>query len=241
MRAMRQQIRDHIQSGSWRMLEATARALVDRASAAAHAEFRPVLGGGTRLMLAIEHRISRDIDLFHHDVQWIGYLTPRLTDDYSNGLSSYDEKSSSLKLAFPQGEVDFVWCSSLLGLPLESSPLTGFDLEAPAEVLAKKLFYRGAVLTQRDLFDWWSLSNSGIIKPHMAALSRLLQSKTDEIENSLVNMTGNRSASTHWDNLIACEKPSIEEAIEWARSALAEFSCHLPALDGKKNGARPKP
>ena len=37
-------------------------------------------GGGTVLMLRIQHRQSKDIDLFVPDPQYLGHINPRLSD-----------------------------------------------------------------------------------------------------------------------------------------------------------------
>ncbi len=50
--------------------------LVEDVSRTAGFALHPLLGGGTRLMLSLHHRLSDDIDLFIRDPQWIGYLTP---------------------------------------------------------------------------------------------------------------------------------------------------------------------
>lgn len=73
-------IQHHKTAGAWRVLEKLAVEIVNDAAENAKSDFKPVLGGGTRLMLAMAHRISDDIDLFIRDPQWIGYLTPRLND-----------------------------------------------------------------------------------------------------------------------------------------------------------------
>ena len=39
-----------------------------------------MIGGGTVLMFRFEHRLSKDIDFFTHDAQWLSLLTPRLND-----------------------------------------------------------------------------------------------------------------------------------------------------------------
>jgi hypothetical protein len=36
--------------------------------------------GGTVLMFRFEHRLSKYIDFFMHDAQWLSVLTPRLND-----------------------------------------------------------------------------------------------------------------------------------------------------------------
>ncbi|MFT4179702.1 MAG: hypothetical protein QM612_09620, partial [Thermomonas sp.] len=76
----RDQVIAHRQSGSWRSLERTALAIIADVQERAGGAFQPKLGGGTRLMLALDHRISHDIDLFMRDPQWIGYISPRLND-----------------------------------------------------------------------------------------------------------------------------------------------------------------
>lgn len=121
---------------------------------------RPVLGGGTRLMLALEHRMSDDIDLFIDSPQWLGYLTPRLTDVMPAQCEEYTEGAAFLKFRFPHGEIDFIVGLPLLGLPPESDPRCALPLEPAEEVLAKKLFYRGWALTPRDLLDWHAVGQA---------------------------------------------------------------------------------
>lgn len=55
-------IQAHKESGSWRALEAVAFQMVQDAEKAAKSDMRAALGGGTRLMLSLSHRISDDID-----------------------------------------------------------------------------------------------------------------------------------------------------------------------------------
>ena len=133
-------IKHHKAFGSWKELETLAIEMVNDASRNAKSEFKPVLGGGTRLMLLMEHRISNDIDLFIRDPQWIDYLTPRLNDRFDGVISGYDEGATSLKLRLHKGEIDFIVSMSLLGLQNDTSPDCAFELEPVAEVLAKKTF-----------------------------------------------------------------------------------------------------
>lgn len=39
-----------------------------------------VLGGGTALMLHANHRLSKDIDAFIDDPQYLGIMSPRVTE-----------------------------------------------------------------------------------------------------------------------------------------------------------------
>lgn len=173
-----QDIQAHKTHGSWRTLERFAWQLALHAASVAKSDFKPVLGGGTRLMLAMNHRISDDIDLFIRDPQWIGYLTPRLNDRFEHLIDAYDEGPSSLKIKLPEGEIDFIVSMSLLGLPQEKSADCLFDLEPVAEVLAKKLFYRGWALTPRDLFDWWCMENQQPADmPHIPKTAQLVSGR----------------------------------------------------------------
>ena len=49
-----------------------------------------VLGGGTALMINAGHRISKDIDIFINDAQYISFLSPRLAGESIWGTDTYD-------------------------------------------------------------------------------------------------------------------------------------------------------
>lgn len=80
MTVTQQDIAQHAANGPWRSLMRLTEQLVVDAETAAGSKMRPLFGGGTRLMLALNHRLSDDIDLFIRDPQWIGDLSPRLND-----------------------------------------------------------------------------------------------------------------------------------------------------------------
>ena len=67
------------------------------------------------------HRISKDVDIFVADPQWLGYLTPRLNARAESLVSNYLEQAGFLKLYFDEGEIDFVACT-----PLTQAPAVGF-------------------------------------------------------------------------------------------------------------------
>ena len=219
----RDQIVAHRQSGSWRSLERTALAIIADVQERADRTFQPKLGGGTRLMLALDHRISHDIDLFMRDPQWIGYITPRLNDRVEAVVAGYEEAADFLKLSLPDGEIDFIVRGSLLGLPDEASEETKLPLEPVAEVLAKKLFHRGPVLTPRDLFDWWAVET---LKPELvpkAAMGRLLESRRPGILNALDLLSRSAAAAALWDGILAPDKPEIARVAAWGRDALDRY------------------
>jgi predicted nucleotidyltransferase component of viral defense system len=116
-----------------------------------------VIGGGTVLMFRFEHRLSKDIDFFMHDVQWLSLLTPRLNDTTAAMTTNYLEQGSGLKLVLPHGDIDFVVSGPVTDAKaIESLEFMGYTflLEATEEILAKKLFYRAARFQPRDVFDF---------------------------------------------------------------------------------------
>jgi predicted nucleotidyltransferase component of viral defense system len=115
-----------------------------------------VIGGGTVLMFRFEHRLSKDIDFFMHDVQWLSLLAPRLNDTTAAMVTSYVEQPNGIKLVLPHGDIDFVVARPVTEAKavaaLEFMGRT-FLLEPTEEILAKKLFYRAARFQPRDVFD----------------------------------------------------------------------------------------
>jgi hypothetical protein len=113
-------------------------------------------GGGTVLMFRYGHRLSKDIDIFVPDPQYLGYVTPRLSDTAASLTEQYTEMPGSfVKLQFEEGEVDFVAASNLTDTPWERWEIQGRSVrvETAAEVIAKKMYHRGDRATSRDLFD----------------------------------------------------------------------------------------
>jgi hypothetical protein len=213
----------HRKQGSWRKLSNVAAGIVANAEETAGIPLHALLGGGTRVMLALNHRISNDIDLFIHDAQWIGYLSPRL-NAYVEGLTSnYEEAAASLKLTFPEGEIDFIVAAPLLKLPEESAPETTFALDPIAEVLAKKLFHRGWKLQPRDLFDWWAIETKAPAAVPKRELAGLLKNKFDEIATALKGLGQSSRAAQLWDAVQAPDRPSFDEALKWGTEQLAQY------------------
>ena len=113
------------------------------------------LGGGTVLMLRHQHRLSKDIDIFVPDPQYLGFVTPRLSDVAANVAQDYVEAAGYVKLIRSEGEIDFVAAQNLTRQPYEVWSLLGrtVNVETSAEIIAKKLWHRGDAATARDLFD----------------------------------------------------------------------------------------
>jgi len=221
MKVSEQEILDHEQRGPWRSLLAKAEGMVADVSRASGFALQPLLGGGTRLMLSLHHRLSDDVDLFIRDPQWIGYLTPRLNDAVA--ADAYEESAVSLKLRYATGEIDFIVAMSLLNLPAQPFAGISFKLEPIAEVLAKKLFYRGSMLTPRDLFDWWAIGTNAAhdVSPPMMAV--LLKDRLDGIENALTSMGMSTAAQAIWHSLRTPYAVTLVEAVEFGRQQVASY------------------
>lgn len=214
----------HKHSGSWRELERVARLANERAAKMANTAFHPALGGGTRLMLAMEHRISDDVDLFFHDPQWLGYLTPRLNDAIEDLVSAYHEGTSSLKLELAQGEIDYIVSTSLLGLPEEHSSDSCFALEPVAEVLAKKLFYRGGTLTARDLFDWRMVElHLPQAELHLEKMALVLGDRLDGIASALQALSHVAADNARWTGIRTPYRLGLHETVAWAQGRVTHF------------------
>ncbi|HEL2978407.1 TPA: nucleotidyl transferase AbiEii/AbiGii toxin family protein [Stenotrophomonas maltophilia] len=114
------------------------------------------LGGGTVLMFRHRHRLSKDIDIFVPNPQYLGFVSPRLSDVAAGLTSDYSEDPNAwVKLQFEEGEVDFVAAPNLLDDAWEEWTIDGHAVrvESSAEIIAKKMFHRGHRATARDLFD----------------------------------------------------------------------------------------
>jgi hypothetical protein len=99
-------------------------------------------GGGTALMLQIDHRESHDIDLFLDDPQVLPFLNPETQNiDLERKPDSYStEGTTVLKLAYKDlGEIDFICCVDITDAPAHTKDIRGHRaaLETRAEIIAK--------------------------------------------------------------------------------------------------------
>jgi hypothetical protein len=113
------------------------------------------LGGGTVLMMKYHHRLSRDIDIFLANPQFLGYFSPRVNDRIEADVEDYDEQAEYVKLFYGEGEIDFIVADRLLGRPYNMFFKFGAEIprEDPLEIIAKKIFYRHKNFAKRDFFD----------------------------------------------------------------------------------------
>jgi hypothetical protein len=119
---------------------------------------RWTLGGGTAMMLQIDHRESRDVDIFLPDPQLLPFLDPE-KHDFIFEIPPADHEgdgSGFLKFVFDNvGEIDFIVGRSLTSSPAMQRTIEGETvlLETIPEIVAKKICHRGSSIKPRDIFD----------------------------------------------------------------------------------------
>lgn len=113
------------------------------------------LGGGTALMREFKHRLSKDIDLFAYDVQWLSLFSPRLNAKAADMALDYSEQANFVKIVTDAGDIDFIVAGDVTRFDKTVHRIAGRDLpvDPASEILAKKLFYRAATLKGRDVYD----------------------------------------------------------------------------------------
>jgi Nucleotidyl transferase AbiEii toxin, Type IV TA system len=161
---------------NWEALLGIACRLIDQVNSEFQVIDNWTFGGGTALMLQIGHRDSFDVDIFLEDPQTLGFLDPDKSalkfdfrPDSTEGNGSVFQRFVFLEL----GEIDFI-----VGAPLTDSPTSGrmiagrqIALESVAEIVAKKVHFRGRSFRPRDVFDVAAAARSHA-EEMKAALSR---------------------------------------------------------------------
>ncbi|HEU5017004.1 MAG TPA: nucleotidyl transferase AbiEii/AbiGii toxin family protein [Pseudolabrys sp.] len=145
------------------------------------------LGGGTAMMLQIDHRESRDIDIFLPDPQSLSFLNPEIHDFQFEiePTAHVGDGARSLKLFFDIGEIDFIVASPLTETPTRVTMLEGFDvrLETVPEIIAKKIHYRGTTIKPRDIFD---IAAGG--KSHTDSIIKALHAYRERVHQALATI-----------------------------------------------------
>jgi len=200
---------DFNRAGPWRALFGPALALMS------HLEEQTVdppwtFGGGTVLMLRFDHRLSKDIDLFVPDPQYLGHVNPRLGGFAEALTSEYEESAEFIKLLLPQGEIDIVVGSSLTETPYEAVDYGGrkIRVETCAEIIAKKMWHRGDQAKARDLFDLCAVAQfepeaieraSPFMERHAAAFLRRLEARVVESEREFDAIDAKSFKTSFWE------------------------------------------
>jgi hypothetical protein len=117
--------------------------------------FAWTFGGGTALALKLNHRISYDIDVFFEDAGRLRDLSPNRNRAARALTNRWQEPGHYIKLERDEGEIDFIVAATLTDCMPWVYRFHGRSIlvEEPAEILAKKLKYRGSEMPVRDIFD----------------------------------------------------------------------------------------
>ena len=208
---------------AWQALFAPALRLLDDVKAKAGFEPFWTFGGGTVLMLRYRHRLSKDVDIFVPDPQYLGYVTPRLSDVAESITTDYVEAAAYVKLVLPNGEIDFVASTNLTDDAYEEWQLLGHTVkvETSAEIVAKKMWHRGDQVAARDLFDL-----ALVIREEPDALRRAARFLIRHREAFLEQLDSRETFLRESFNAIATLdfRPSYEECVEAAHAFLSGLS-----------------
>jgi Nucleotidyl transferase AbiEii toxin, Type IV TA system len=142
---------------NWVQLFRMACALIRQANSKQVVIDHWTFGGGTAMMLQIDHRESHDIDIFLNDPQQLPFLDPQKRDfKFEIQPDAYEgDGVRSLKLVFGIGEIDFIVAGALTSSPTTQAEIEGeiVQLETVPEIITKKVFYRRSSIMPRDIFD----------------------------------------------------------------------------------------
>jgi hypothetical protein len=142
----------------WAQLFRIGRNLIQQVNAEQTIIDHWTFGGGTAMMLQINHRESHDVDFFLNDAQFLAFLNPQTRDfEFEINPSAHEgDGTSFLKIAFEGiGEIDFIVRQALTVSPTIAQEVEGETtlLETVPEIITKKIVHRGASIKARDIFD----------------------------------------------------------------------------------------
>jgi predicted nucleotidyltransferase component of viral defense system len=209
-------------AGVWQTLLLHAFTLIDEIARLGTPDPFWTFGGGTVLMLRHNHRMSKDIDIFVPDPQYLGFVSPRLSDVAESVSQDYVEGPGYVKLLRPEGEIDFVASPNLTAHPFEEWTLLGrkVKVETSAEIVAKKLWHRGDRATARDLFDL-----SLVIEREPDALATAAPCLTRHREAFLSQLEQRRAVlSAQFEAIDTLEHhPNYTESVQQVRAFLSQL------------------
>jgi Nucleotidyl transferase AbiEii toxin, Type IV TA system len=218
-------------TSNWQVLLGIARELIDQVNSHTTVIESWTLGGGTALMLQIDHRESYDIDIFLDDPQLLGFLDPA-KNDFKLALAPDNASGDGLrfqKFSFAEiGEIDFIAAVPLTKGPAVSRTIEGhnINLETVAEIIAKKVHFRGRSVQPRDIFDI-----AAAIQSHNVEISAALRNFEADVGSALDRLRALNPAFVE----AAIEKLAIESSFsDLAHTALG---VSIDYLSGLKRGA----
>lgn len=204
--------------GPWRTLFPRALQLMDHLESVTE-DPQWTFGGGTVLMLRLNHRHSKDIDLFVPDPQYLGYVNPRISDAAEAISGDYRAGALYVKLILDTGEIDVVVGPPLTDPGHELVEFEGRQLrvETSAEVITKKMWHRGNEGNARDLFDLCTVARA---EPAAIEKARPFFDKHGATFIELLESNGDIAKREFQAIMTIGDAPDFEECLAIARSIL---------------------
>ncbi len=176
-------------------------------------------GGATVLMRRYRHRLSKDVDIFVPDPQHLGYLDPELNDAVEALTPKYLREAKYLRLYFSEGEVDFIAAGSVTDNPKVTETVLDrqVQVDTSIEIIAKKIKYRGAEFTARDVFDFAMVAEKE--RKEIPRIRFVLQERRDVILQRLAS--GDKILRTTFDALETLEyRRTYDECLKVVKKTL---------------------
>jgi hypothetical protein len=154
------------------------------------------------------------------DPQYLTHLTPRLNNVAESLTDHYIEQHGSLKLIFPEGEIDFVVAGPLTPKPTNVEVLFGreINVETSTEIIAKKVWHRGSDFTARDIFDLAMVTEKE--PKSLAAIKPILQGRREIILARIGKYDTDLRETFAALEILEFQR-SFDECVELARKALS--------------------
>lgn len=123
-------------NSDWARLFRIGCALIDQVNSDHKIIDHWTFGGGTAMMLQIDHRESHDVDLFLDDPQLLPYLDPQKQDfKFETAPTGYGgDGTGFLKITFEKGEIDFI-----VGQQMTKNPTQVVEIEGVQTLLKQFL------------------------------------------------------------------------------------------------------
>lgn len=113
-------------------------------------------------MYYLDHRMSKDIDVFLYNPQYLNYFLPSLNSYLEGVATDYSNQANFIKIKLDSHEIDFIVSGNITGIKPKTEMINNFifQMDHPFEIIAKKIFHRHDSFTIRDIFDLAMVYNS---------------------------------------------------------------------------------
>ena len=175
------------------------------------------LGGGTALMLHIDHRESHDIDLFLPSRESLGFIIAVVNDWEVFHDEARCETDGSLYVKIEirdRGEIYCIAAPPITNDPPVSMTIGNHSLlvDTVPEIIASKVVHRGTFLKPRDIFDIMAASKAGYqdcIQKVLSGLTPYVRSSLDHIEKLV-----SRNTTLFMEELVI--RPDYQDLVDQA-------------------------